>query len=394
MAQRRTRKPQDKELYVLAAAYLASKGDNQTQIADKLQINQAEVSRLLKIAIDEKKWLKKVPPIFTPRGAEAKWETAKTKFAQFLSDNALRTKLQALEERPGKRLRSVVVIRNHPDNFHPSVTETIKDVLQRGTVVGMTWGRTMRNLVDLLKETLDEPIRKDNPIQFLPLCGEPLKDRHDPVNFSSSALVAELNVLINGPKSPPPPSLAGVPAIIPPGYKPSEVTLLRRFIGQVAGYSVVFGEEKRGERTPGLVDRVDTILTSLGVAQNAHPHRGIFLQERVDLGDISEAELDEMVVGDVGGIIIPRANLGKAQTQRLEEMGRRWTGLQKDHLRDCARDAVAMNKPGVVVFSRGDSSPEVRGRVVQRSIELGLVNELIVDEELATALGKGEAKIA
>jgi hypothetical protein len=389
MKKRRVWGAREKDLYTLAAAFLSSRGDRQTQIADKLQINQSEVSRLLQLARDNH-WLKDAHPVFTPtREAEALWEAARAKFAKFLSPDVLLQQLRALEAKGKPRLRAVTVVRGNPGNFHPSVTEAIKGVLERGSVVGVTWGRTMRSLVDLLKGTIREPIRTASPIRFVPLCGEPLKDRHDPLNYSSSLLAAELSDLVNGRTQPPPPSLAGVPAIIPRGFKPAEVKVIRRFIAQVAGHGSVFGEESSAGRRPGLVGQVDTMLTSLGVA--VKEHRGIFLQERVDLGDFTEEELAGIVVGDVGGVIIPVKDPGAGLRERLHEMGERWTGLKETHLEACAKAAVRTGKPGVVVLSRGDPCPGERARVVRRLIEMGLVTELIVDEDLAAAMGKGAA---
>jgi DNA-binding transcriptional regulator LsrR (DeoR family) len=383
MAKRRVWGAREREMFTLAAAYLSSQGEKQTDIAAKLGVNQSEVSRLLHRARDVKHWLKEAAPVLTlTKEAEALWPEAQARFAKYLSRDDLLKRLRALDASGRDRLRVVTVVRGNPANFHPSVTEAIKDVLRRGSVVGVTWGRTVRNLVDLLKETIREPIRPGDPVQFVPLCGEPLKERRDVSHYSSSMLASELHELTNGQTDTSPPSLAGVPAFIPLAYRPEEVKVIRRFIAQVAGYSIVFGE---GRGRPGKVDEADTMLSSLGVADKEH--RGVFLSERVALGDISEEELAATMVGDVGGVIIPAGGpLGKRQEGRLREMGERWTGLKLKHLEACADEAARTGRPGVVVLSRGSPCPGERARVVRRLVEMGLVNELIIDDELAAAL--------
>ncbi|MFO0844735.1 MAG: hypothetical protein U0797_20450 [Gemmataceae bacterium] len=401
MSPRRTRNDTEKQQYALAAAYLASLGDTQTEIGEKLEIKQPEVSRLLRLA-EGRKWLTYRDPAFDPKGVEELWEAAQAKFAKFLSPKGLLEKLQRLQPGGVPRLRSVTVIRHQQGTFHPSVTEAIKAVLHRAAVVGVTWGRTMYDALQIFEKTLQQPIRVANPIQFVPLCGEPMMDVLDPLHYSSSALVAVLHEKVNGKApgdtNPPPPSLGGVPIIIPAGYTSEEVQVIRHYIGQVSGYGIVFGKGGPGGprrkpgagAKPGLVEQVDTVLTSLGVAKKEH--RGIFLQQRVDLGDISERELTATVVGDIGGVIIPTGGeLSPAAARKLEEMGERWTGVKLHHLERCAGDAVKGGKPGVVVFSRGGPCPQERATVVRRAIELGLVNELVCDGELADALGGGTA---
>jgi DNA-binding transcriptional regulator LsrR (DeoR family) len=165
-------------------------------------------------------------------------------------------------------------------------------------------------------------------------------------------------------------------------FKQSEVKTLWRFIRLVAGYGEVFGEDKRkaGARPAPLVNRLDAILTSVGVVHARR--RGIFLNERVDLGDISEQDLTGLVVGDIGGIIIPRRDLTPLQARRIRMMNDRWTGIKQQHLEQCAQDSLRSGKPGVILLA----STKSRAEMVQRCVELGLANELIIDQELADEL--------
>jgi DNA-binding transcriptional regulator LsrR (DeoR family) len=92
-------------------------------------------------------------------------------------------------------------------------------------------------------------------------------------------------------------------------------------------------------------------------------------------------------VGDIGGIIIPRRGLPKAEANRIKEMNDRWTGIQEHHLQRCAREASKNGRPGVVIVALGQK----RCDMVRRCVELGLVNELIIDQELAQGLKEGPA---
>src|SRR5207248_2498335 len=121
-------------------------------------------------------------------------------------------------------------------------------------------------------------------------------------------------------------------------------------------------------------------LTSIGVSDK--DHRGIFLDERVVIGDVSEDELNTLVVGDLGGVMLPRRDLKGPQRKRIRQMMEGWTGVQMDDLRRCAFAARKNDRPGVVVIACG----KIRAAAVRRAVELGLVNELILDAELAGEL--------
>jgi hypothetical protein len=68
------------------------------------------------------------------------------------------------------------------------------------------------------------------------------------------------------------------------------------------------------------------------------------------------------------------------------EMNDRWTGMRIDHLRQCAmtarREGFQAEKPGVLMLATGAR----RRNIVLRCVELGLVSELIIDQDLNHAL--------
>jgi DNA-binding transcriptional regulator LsrR (DeoR family) len=364
----KAKKEDEQEQLVLVAAYLASEGKKQREIGVALGVSQPEVSRLLEAA-RTRKLLVPARPILT-----CTEEERQEVVTRFFSSGAILDRLRKLEGRFAGTLRRVTVA--HSDR---SRCETLAALLGEAHVVGVTWGGTIRRTVEMLRDHLPEPSRT-GAVQFVPLCGEPLRDWHDPVQYSSTALASELGALLGGKERAGHLSLAGVPAIIPPQFtKASELKTIRRFIAQVGSYRAIFGGEGaagRGGERP-LVERLDTILTSIGVVEAKY--RGIWLREWVELGVVSEALLSALVVADVGGVMVPKAGLSAARERRIAGMMKtRWTGIQRKQLERCARE----ERPGVIVLALG----AWRVGAVRRIVELGLVNELVIDAELAEGL--------
>jgi DNA-binding transcriptional regulator LsrR (DeoR family) len=86
-------------------------------------------------------------------------------------------------------------------------------------------------------------------------------------------------------------------------------------------------------------------------------------------------------VGDMGGIIIPKRDLTTEKAHKIDELNQRWTGIQQRHIEHCAKNADE-KRPGVILLAIG----ERRYHVVMRCIELGLVNELVIDQALARTM--------
>jgi hypothetical protein len=370
----------DVEMYTLAAAYLRSERKLQEDIAEILKISQPEVSRLLKRAV-RKGWLDYPPPVFRcPGEIRDLWERA---HARFFSSEMLLARLKASEPTGVSRLKKVSIYYGEAGGqFNRTVLPAVEAVLAHATVMGVTWGRTVHGLVTTLRANLQRPLRTDDPIHFVPLCGELLQDPDDRIEHSSSALAASLHELINGTPAggAATPSLRGIPAFIPSSFSAQEVKTIRRFMRQFSGYGAVFGGNGSHDGE-ALVGRVDTILSSLGTVEGGR--RGIFVAERVRLGELSEAELMDMVVGDLGGLIIPRRHLSPTQARRVSAMNERWTGIKQHDLERCAEEAAHTKHPGVVVLG----PDPLRRDMVVRCVELGLINQLIISRELADALG-------
>src|SRR5262249_441522 len=101
--------------------------------------------------------------------------------------------------------------------------------------------------------------------------------------------------------------------------------------------------------------------------------------------------LRSLVVGDLGSVLIPVP--GRKQDQEVKELNELRNGIQLKHLEAIAeRAARSQSSPGVVVVAIGKNKARVLCELVHR----GLINELIIDQDLAKALevllrqGRGE----
>ena len=132
---------------------------------------------------------------------------------------------------------------------------------------------------------------------------------------------------------------------------------------QFAGYGAVFGEDGKHDGD-ALACRIDTILTSVGAVQAGR--RGIFVAERVRLGELTEHELNEMVVGDLGGLIIPKQDLNPAQARRIGAMNERWTGMKQPDLDALCRRG-GLHQAARRRCARAGSTTPRRGAAVRRA---------------------------
>jgi DNA-binding transcriptional regulator LsrR (DeoR family) len=378
------KKSPDHSLLIAAVAFEKSQGKYQQAIADALGISQPEVSRLLAEATSEG-WLGR--PSFTVVNVDT-WQQAEDRF---YSTAVLCADLRRRFGRQGQRLHRISLLHTGQDGrIDARAVGILTTLLGEAGTVGVTWGRTISRVVDALHARVaDMPVRdKAGKVTFVPLCGEPLADG-DPVSHSSSVLAMRLTEIFNaGNAATSAPSIAGVPAFIPLKVgKLKEETTIRHLISLVRGHARVFGipDGPRGE-VPPLVENLDAILTSVGRVDP--DRRGIFLKERSQIGDISEAQMMRSVAGDMGGVIIPNPRIDADDERRITEMNDNWTGVRAEHLRKCADAAHGAGfnrkRPGVILLALGAH----RLKVVLRCIELGLVNELVIDKELADELGK------
>ena len=376
-------KKPDRDFAAQKAAYLFCERQlTQQQIAEFLEVSQSLVSRLLAKAEDEG-WLERkyrfVPKGLSPAREEELRRVAEPKglvelLAGLTSDNGVRVRApHVVESGPGGT--SARAFERRFKAFGRSVGVVLMDVLASSDTFGVTWGRTISHVVDSLAD-IPRPQATGRPIRFVPVCGEPLDQASN--RDTSSHLVERLHRLLQ-PGAPPPPSLTGVPALISRNFRGADERGIRKFVTHAASYRVVFGK-----RSP-LINQVDSLLTSVGAAE--HP-MGFIHDELLRAGStpgrrLTKDTLARLVAGDIGGVLIPRRDLDAAGRKEVESLNAMWTGMKRQHLERIARHAVRSDHPGVIAVSMGGTN---RAEVIAEALRCGLVNELIIDRELAGAL--------
>ncbi len=361
---------------VLRAAHAFCQGDELTQeaIAERLGVSQSQVSRLLAEA-REKRILIDRPQFVPPEPGHPLHDLWREVESQYVVSKRLENRFR---DAFGDPLRRVIVVDGEDEAFFSGAAHALVPLLARDpselggvSTLGVTWGRNIRHVIQALPAVTPEPLRARNPLKLVPLCGEPFQDRIDPQSFSSSALVWELHRVLNGPQKEPPLSIAGVYAFIPRSFTRNEADTIRKFYGLGAGYTTIFAGPNP------LVGSLDSILTAVGVA--SAQHRGIFLAERVHLGDLKEGEVAS-VLGDISGILIPRKKAKPALRDRLNELNERWTGVNEEHLRQCA--SRPSDSLGVTVVAQAAN----RAQLIFRCLEEKLINTLLISRVLAETL--------
>ena len=360
-------------MLVAAHAFCSGEGLTQEQIADRLGVSQSQVSRLLGVA-RQKRWLVDAPAFRPPPAGDPAHDLWREAESQFVVSKVLETKFCRAYGGP---LRRVIVVDGLDEAYSAGAARALLPLLGPGQgaieTLGVTWGRNIRHVVLALRGLAATPPRADQPIRLVPLCGEPFMDRDDPQSFSSSALVWELHHVLNGGLAKAPLSIAGVHAFIPRRFSKAEAGTIRRFYQLGAGYTSIFAGPEP------LVESLDSVLTAVGVA--SAQHRGIFLAERVHLGDLKESEIPS-ILGDVSGILIPRKKARPGLRGRVAAVNERWTA--------CARPPAPVRRrpaggPGVIVAAQAAN----RARLIHRCLlEERMINTLLISRVLAESAGR------
>jgi DNA-binding transcriptional regulator LsrR (DeoR family) len=365
-----------------AAILLCERKMTQHQIGEVLEISQPMVSRLLRRA-EEAGWLERRYRFRDDRLPKDRLEALR----MFAEPRGLLPLLGGLASDNGVRVREVYVfesgqggesrraVEHRLRTFGRAAAVKLRELIPNSRFLGVTWGSTIRHVVDALEQPRPTPL--GHAIGFVPVSGEPM--HRDSNRDTSSHLVERLHRLFR-PLDPPPPSLTGVAALIARNISPVEAAVVRKFFAQSSAYQEVFGD-----RAP-LIDRVDSLLTSVGKAERP---MGFVFDELLQAGStrnrpLTREALARLVAGDVGGVLIPRRTLGAADRREVDVLNDMWTGLKRAHLERIALDADRRKRPGVIVVSMGADRAEIIGEAVR----CGLVNVLVIDRSLATALTK------
>lgn len=368
----------------MRAAYLcAVTGLTQGDIGELLGgLSQSQVSRLLKRA-EANGWLERSYR-FT---GEAKLSPEQMEELRLIGEpRQLLDALQDVTSATGVRVRSVIVVdsggrgttpralRTRLTRFGGAAATRIDEFLVRSDVFAVTWGNTLSHVVDGLERAATLRA-KGRAIRFVPVCGEPLERESN--EDTSSFLARRLHKIVRGLAAPPPPSLTGVPALIPRKFVGAKSKVIREFVEQAASYKEIFGT-----REP-LIAQVDSLLTSAGPSGRA---MGFIHKELLAAGStrgrlLTTARLSALVAGDLGGVLIPRRSL--TDRREVDALNAMWTGARLEHFERIARQADRRRRPGMILVALGGAD---RAEIVAEAVRWGLVNELIIDRQLADAL--------
>ncbi len=379
MAKRKTDPDDLRAAQTVAAARLCADGVDQKNIAKRLDISQPGVSRLLNTA-EKHGWLIRTPKVLKGRIRESTWQEAEL----LLYPQDLKSRFR--KRFKNSRLRSLRVRDSGPDDetdldrriarFANLFAPRFAQLLAEARVVGVTWGRTIQGIITALEALWDDS-RDKRRRSFVPLCGDPLGDVN--VSFSSSQLSTRLYQFINGGRG----SfytLSGVPVFAPIDFNDAEVAAVDKLLRSMSSFADIFLPVGEGESKKCLVGDIDLMLTSLGPTHRALGYSKFgMLYKRAGL---TQQEIQKLVVGDVGGVLLPRPNLTAPQKRRLAKINRHWHGLKLSHLEAISAAADEKGHPGIVVAAFGAGKADVVTEVVRR----GLVQELWIDRALAEAL--------
>jgi hypothetical protein len=268
-------------------------------------------------------------------------------------------------------------------DFAHQAAPYVASLLMRDSVknCGVTWGYMLSDLCIALRQ-LNRPARwKKEEVGINPLSGDPIRERSkgESPALTSSNIAAELGRIVNGEQYRAP-WLGLVPAFIPEEFSPRAVAVIDRMVYMVPDYATIFGKEKTKPEAC-LAGRLDMLLTSVGTVENPLGFgNGRLL---ASLGPKLTA-LKSEIRGDIGGVLLPRDKTRPSPLVSMIE--RRWKGIRRGHLQACARRAAGEDplsgRPGVVLLSLGKE----RAEAVAAAVAEGLVNHLVVDQELETAL--------
>lgn len=347
------------------AAFLASKGRRQKQIAADLGVSAPTVNRLLADASKQGILIPRHPKLNVTPDRERELEK------QIFGQQALFGRLRDLSD---NRLQSMEVYPTaSSENALAGVTSNaayyvVDRFVTRPRTVAITWGSTMRALVSeiqrVAKRSSQEKVEPSAPT-FIQVTGDPAAAIAEP-SLRSAAFVSDLNTVFG--KQTTSKFSYSVSALIPRQYrKRSELKIIKDFIGGTAGYSNVFGLNSDGSTR--LLPEVDTLLTGCR-GELGHDR---WLIECAENLEISPRQLEDITIGNIGGFWLPRDTNSGAENNIIDELNSRWTGIHRRDIETIAR------RRGVILVA----AEEHKSGIVRHLVKEGLVSVLLTSSALA-----------
>jgi len=259
-------------------------------------------------------------------------------------------------------------------------------------VIGVNWGWSVRQCMVNL-----HPAHSNPDLRFIPIVGNLSLDENDPhfeeaIECSSNRLAQTAAFAFEAPRSP----RLSTPAYIPRRFLDDVAGLrsIRDFIEGDVSYRRIFGgKDESGEVQPGLMSRVDTLvtgLTSLNVdtlptyRPNLITTEDIPVLERAGVdGDLA---LHLIVSENAGDAAVTEKSVMSPERELVAKINNLIVGASPaDFIRVAEKTRKGeSNGLGVVVLAAGPW----KAQTLITAIRLGAVNELITDLETAMAIGR------
>jgi DNA-binding transcriptional regulator LsrR (DeoR family) len=259
------------------------------------------------------------------------------------------------------------------EKFSRVAARRIEDILRHATTIGITWGETLHYLINGLASVSPFPRQGFSSKVIAPLCGE-VRSVGYPIDYSSTTLANHLQQVMNIDRDAEQLSLTGVPAFISRWFPESKKDVLKEYVQETASYRRIF------EGDDALAGRLDVILTSIGSAESSFASKSN--AEILKAGKIEVEDLERVLIGDLGGVLIPKPELESEDRDLVKELNEMWTGIKLQDLKRIAKVASTSDGGGIVVVAIGKQ----KAAVLYETIRLGLVNEALIDQDLANKL--------
>jgi len=352
---------------------------SQVQIAQRLGLSQGYVSKLL-TELRNQKVIARVTVVAANYRESPRWQQMLDLFENSAES---RTALQALSPY-GKCFRLEIARSdlNEPDGFAKAAAPLVHQLLRGVSHLGISCGSTIAAINRELRPLL--PTLKDR-LHVVPVVGEPthLSNVDQSPENSATNMAESLREALGASGTGA--VLRGVAAYIPRKRRGE----IMEFFHTVPGYRVIFGGQQKSGDQPEI-DQLNCIVTGAGIVSSANPKlRGTLIKERLAQENlqagrqkIDPIKLEQLVYGDLAGILIPRAKLGRADVELVRSLNEGLTGLRRAHLERICQLADGVSSPGVILIAFGQQKREL----IREIVRLGLVTTLGTTPECARQL--------
>jgi DNA-binding transcriptional regulator LsrR (DeoR family) len=360
------------------AAYLrATHNMSQVEIGRLLGgLSQPHVSRLLAYA--EKAGYLVVEHRFC---SENLGESERQDLAGLLAPSALTKALREFCRRHGQPVPGLGVFESGPGSTRGAMAQRRKrfgktaagrviELLGGQRIAGIAWGRTIHAVIEGIAAS-HLPLSAIDEIELVPVCAELLLTSQR--ELSSSRLAEELTRVLRA-EGEDVLQLTGFPAYVPRHYEEVMQRAAWRLIRDAPNYERIFSGPD------AMVTRMDVLMTSVGFSETLVLGG---LDDLLRAGRIDPQDLRALVVGDLGGLLIPRPDLTDAQNALIDELNMMWTGISLDQVAGiAARARASSDMSGVIVLALRAE----RSKTLLELVRLGLVNQLVIDHDAAAGL--------